>query len=68
MEEIAKTFDHVGLTPNIFAGAADMYRFTSTTALAKRTPEDSTPHPSLSQVVKILSGYLPALQVGSREK
>jgi 3-hydroxyisobutyrate dehydrogenase-like beta-hydroxyacid dehydrogenase len=58
MEEIAKTFEHVGLTPNIFAGAADIYRFVSKTDLANRTPEDSSPRPSLSRVVAVLAGYL----------
>jgi 3-hydroxyisobutyrate dehydrogenase-like beta-hydroxyacid dehydrogenase len=59
MEEISKTFEHVGLTPNIFTGAADMYRFTSLTELAERIPEDTTPHPTLSQMVEILAGALP---------
>jgi len=59
MEEIAKTFEQVGLTPKVFAGAADIYRFVSKTDLANRTPEDSSPRPSLSRVVAILAGYLP---------
>ena len=33
MEEISATFAHVGLTPNILTGAADMYRF-----VGKHTP------------------------------
>ena len=39
MEEIAATFEHLGLTPKIFEGAADMYRFVETTAIGKETPE-----------------------------
>jgi len=58
MEEIAKTFEFVGLTPEIFAGAADIYRLVYETDLAMRTPEDLTPRPSLSQVVTTLAGYL----------
>ncbi|MEI9477907.1 MAG: DUF1932 domain-containing protein, partial [Deltaproteobacteria bacterium] len=58
MEEIAKTFEHVGLTPHVFAGAADIYRLVSQTDLAKRTPEDSTPPPSLAEVVRTLAGSL----------
>ncbi len=59
MEEIAKTFEYVGLTPNIFTGAADLFRFVSKTDLAKRTPEDVTPRPGLSQIVTVLAGCLP---------
>jgi 3-hydroxyisobutyrate dehydrogenase-like beta-hydroxyacid dehydrogenase len=58
MEEIAKTFGDVGLTPHVFAGAAEIYRFVGQTDLAKRTPEDSTPHPSLAEAVKTLAGCL----------
>jgi 3-hydroxyisobutyrate dehydrogenase-like beta-hydroxyacid dehydrogenase len=58
MEEIAKTFEQVGLTPHVFSGAADIYRFVSRTDLAKRTPEDSTPRPSLADVVRTLAGCL----------
>lgn len=59
MEEIAKTFEHVGLTPKILTGAADLYRFVAATDLADRTPEDTDPVPSLTQVVSTLASYLP---------
>lgn len=62
MEEIAKTFEHVGLTPKIFAGAADIFRFVGRTDLAERTPEDLNPPPSLTQMVTILAGYLTEFQ------
>jgi 3-hydroxyisobutyrate dehydrogenase-like beta-hydroxyacid dehydrogenase len=58
MEEISKTFGHVGLTPKIHAGAAEVYRFVGATSLADRTPEDSSPPPSLSEMLGILSDYL----------
>jgi hypothetical protein len=58
MEEIAKTFEHVGLTPKILAGAADMYRFVGDTDLAERTPEDPDPLPTLSEIVTILADNL----------
>jgi hypothetical protein len=58
MEEIAKTFDHVGLTPKIFEGAADIYRFIGQTHLADRTPEDPEPPPALPQMLAILADYL----------
>jgi 3-hydroxyisobutyrate dehydrogenase-like beta-hydroxyacid dehydrogenase len=58
MEEIAKTFEQVGLTGKIFAGAADMYRFVGQTELADRNPEDPSPPPPLSQITAILSDHL----------
>jgi len=58
MEEIAKTFEQVGLTPRIFSGAADLFRFVYGTDLAKRTPEDVSPRPSLSETVTLLARYL----------
>ena len=64
MQEIAKTFEGVGLTPHIFAGAAEIYRFVSQTDLAERTPEDSTPRPSLSESVRIFAGCLSGSKSG----
>lgn len=58
MEEIAKTFEQVGLTPKIHAGAADMYRLIGETDLAKRTPENPEPLPALTQIVSTLANYL----------
>lgn len=51
MEEIAKSFEDVGLTPKILQGAADVYRLMGSTTLADRTPEDKTPFPSLEETV-----------------
>ena len=59
MEEIAKTLERVGLTPRIFDGAADLYRFVGTTELADRTPEDTSPPPGLTQMLSLLAGRLP---------
>ena len=58
MEEIAHTFAQVGLTPQILAGAADMYRFVGQTELANRTPEDLSPLPTLAQMVVRLAKYV----------
>lgn len=58
MEEIARTFEGVGLTPNILAGAADMYRLVGSTHLADRTPEDTSPLPSLAETLAILASHL----------
>jgi 3-hydroxyisobutyrate dehydrogenase-like beta-hydroxyacid dehydrogenase len=59
MVEISKTFGHVGLTPKILAGAADLYRFVGETHLADRTPEDTSPLPSLEEMLSILVDHLP---------
>ena len=40
MEEIGATFEHLGLTPHLFQGVADMYRLIGTSALADENPED----------------------------
>ena len=60
MEEIAQTFDQLGLTPQILAGAADLYRFVSATPLAERTPEDTSPLPTLAETVHSLAEQLHA--------
>jgi 3-hydroxyisobutyrate dehydrogenase-like beta-hydroxyacid dehydrogenase len=58
MEEIAKCFAGVGMTPRILTGAADMYRLVGATRLADRTPEDTEPLPSLEEMVGVLVAYL----------
>lgn len=39
MEEIAATFENLGMTPRMLEGAADMYRFIAETPPGKETPE-----------------------------
>ncbi len=53
MEEIAKTFESVGLTPRMLLGAADMYRLVSSTPLADQTTRQ--PNPAPEEVLRILS-------------
>lgn len=60
MEEIAQTFAALGLTPQILAGAADLYRFVNTTSLARLTPED--PKPSFAEMIETLAGELQTSQ------
>ena len=55
MEEIAKTFEHLNLTPKIYQGAADMYRLVSATPLADETPENMDRGRTLAQVIDILA-------------
>jgi L-threonate 2-dehydrogenase len=58
MEEIARTFEEVGMTPLIHQGAADMYRFVESTPLGKETPENRTQGTTLDEVVTILAEAL----------
>ena len=58
MEEISATFAHVGLTPNILTGAADMYRFVGDTHLADLPPEARDEFPTLSELIEILAANL----------
>jgi len=59
MLEIAKTFGAVGMTPKMLEGAAEVYRFVGNTHLADRTPEDTSPVPTLEETLAILVGHLP---------
>jgi 3-hydroxyisobutyrate dehydrogenase-like beta-hydroxyacid dehydrogenase len=53
MEEIATTFEGLGMTPKILEGAADMYRFVKSTPLGALTSRD--PHPALDHVIETLA-------------
>ena len=55
MEEISATFEYVGLTPKILAGAADIYRLVSETHLADLSPEEREKFPSLTELVDALA-------------
>ena len=55
MEEIAATFDAVGLTARIDQGATDLYRFVGQTPLADETPETLDRDRTLAQVIEILA-------------
>lgn len=60
MEEIASTFEHLGLTPLIHQGAAAIYRFVEGTPLGAETPEMRTRGQTLTEVVAELAAALPA--------
>ena len=60
MEEIAKTFADVGLTPKILQGVADMYRFVSTTSLGEERPENRDKNRTLAQMIETLAADLQA--------
>jgi 3-hydroxyisobutyrate dehydrogenase-like beta-hydroxyacid dehydrogenase len=52
MEEIALTFQTLGMTPKILEGAADMYRFVGGTRLGDQTPRE--PNPPLETILETL--------------
>jgi 3-hydroxyisobutyrate dehydrogenase-like beta-hydroxyacid dehydrogenase len=58
MEEIAATFEAVGLTPRMLEGAADMFRLLGATPLADTSPEDPAEPPSLAETLAILAEHV----------
>ncbi len=56
MEEIAATFEALGLTPRILEGAADLYRLVGETRLADQTSRE--PDPPLDEVIEALKEAL----------
>ncbi len=58
MEEIALTFEDIGLTPLILQGAADLYRFVETTPIGKETPETRDTNRDLNGIVTALAEAL----------
>ena len=58
MEEIAATFQHLGMTPKILQGAADMYRFVAETPIGKESPETRDRGRDLDGVVAALAEAL----------
>jgi 3-hydroxyisobutyrate dehydrogenase-like beta-hydroxyacid dehydrogenase len=55
MLEISKTLDAAGMTPKMFQGAADLYRFVAGTSLGKETPETRDKTREGSDVVRLLA-------------
>lgn len=59
MEEIAATFEHVGVTPAMHHGAADMYRLVAATPLARETPETLDVSRTLEETIAVIARHLP---------
>ena len=55
MEEIAATFEAVGLTPRILLGASDMYRWIADTELGHETPEGRDKERDLNATIAALA-------------
>jgi 3-hydroxyisobutyrate dehydrogenase-like beta-hydroxyacid dehydrogenase len=54
MEEIAATFDALGLPPRMMLGAADLYALTAATSLGTEVPESRASGESMNAVARIL--------------
>ena len=65
MEEIAATFDDVGVTPHFHHGAAEIYRLLASTPFADESPEGADESRTLAETIEVLAGLLPTrLQAG----
>ena len=56
MEEIAETFESLGLTPQMFVGAAEMYRLVGKTRLGDQTSRQ--PDPSYDETIQVITEEL----------
>ena len=64
MDEVASTFDHVGVTPYFHQGAAEIYRLLSDTPLASETAETVDRDRTLAQTVSAVTRLLPSAVEG----
>jgi 3-hydroxyisobutyrate dehydrogenase-like beta-hydroxyacid dehydrogenase len=55
MEEVEKTFNDLGLTPDIFKGVADMYRMIGATPLGDENPESRDRDRDLVETIRIIA-------------
>jgi hypothetical protein len=55
MEQVAETFEAIGLTPDIHKGAADLFRHLNASPLANERREEIDPDRTTADVLKMLS-------------
>ena len=58
MEEIRDTFAHLGMTPHLFEGVAEMYRFIGSTPLGEEFPESRDRERTLTETIRILADHV----------
>ena len=58
MEEIAATFDAVGVTPHFHLGAAEMYRLLSRTPFAQEAPEEMDQSRTIDETIQAVARNL----------
>jgi 3-hydroxyisobutyrate dehydrogenase-like beta-hydroxyacid dehydrogenase len=66
MEEIAKTFADLGMTPKIFEGAADIYRMVAGTSIGRESPETRDQSRGLEGIVDVLGSHVASELVNAR--
>ena len=59
MQEIEATFHHLGLTPDIFRGVTDLYRFVGATPMGEEKPETRDTDRTLADTIGRLAEHLP---------
>ena len=59
MEEIAKTFEAAGVTPNFHLGARDVFKLLAATPLSAETRETIDRSRTLEQSIEIYLDHLP---------
>jgi 3-hydroxyisobutyrate dehydrogenase-like beta-hydroxyacid dehydrogenase len=59
MEQVAETFEAIGLTPDIHKGAADLFRLLNASPLATERREEIDPDRTVSDVLRMLAETLP---------
>lgn len=58
MEEIRDTFAHLGMTPHLFEGVAEMYRFIGSTPLGEEFPESRDKERTFTETIRILAQFV----------
>ena len=64
MEEIRDTFAHLGMTPHLFEGVAEMYRFIGSAPLGDETPESRDRNRTFTETIRQLAEHLPPQDSG----
>ena len=64
MEEIRDTFAHLGMTPNLFEGVAEMYRLIGSTPLGEEFPESRDRDRTFIETIRQLAQYVPPHEGG----
>lgn len=60
MEEIRDTFAELGMTPHLFEGVAEMYRFIGSTPLGEEFPESRDRDRTFTETIEQLARHVPA--------
>ena len=64
MEEIRDTFAHLGMTPHIFEGVAEMYRLIGNTPFGEEFPESRDRDRTFTETIRQLAEYVPTQEGG----